>query len=250
MNLELPGRQRPYLMAHRGNSAACPENTLPAFARALADGADLVETDVRLTADGVFVCIHDATVDRTTDGRGAVAGLSLARIQALDASCGRRGFAGVKVPTLAEAMALLPADRGLVLELKTDRFLEPEIGRQLAAELAAGGLRGRAALVSFSLPRLRAVQAVAPDLPVGHVTLGRLLPTRGVQLVGPWWPLLFGNPLYAWLARRRGALTCPLDTAPSRRLWYYRLLGCEALLADDTARLAARLGRTRPVADP
>jgi len=96
MKLELPGKRRPYLMAHRGNSVACPENTLPAFARALADGADLLETDLHLTADEVFVCIHDATVDRTTDGAGPVAGLDLARLQALDASGGRAG-AGAQI---------------------------------------------------------------------------------------------------------------------------------------------------------
>lgn len=243
MNLELPGRQRPYLMAHRGNSAACPENTVPAFVRALADGADLLETDLRLTADGVFVCIHDATVDRTTDGRGAVADLSLAALQRLDASGGREGFAGVRVATLAEVLALLPDDRGLVLELKTDRFLEEPVARRLAAEVAAGGARQRTALVSFSLPRLRAVQQVAPELPIGHVTLRKLTPPRAVQLAGPWWPALFWNPLYVRQAHRRGIVVCPLDDAPFARLWYYRLLGCDVLMAGDTGRLAAALGR-------
>jgi glycerophosphoryl diester phosphodiesterase len=59
-------------MAHRGNRVLCPENTLAAFRQALADGADILETDLHLTADKEFVCIHDATVDRTTNGSGAV----------------------------------------------------------------------------------------------------------------------------------------------------------------------------------
>lgn len=245
MNLDLPARQRPYLMAHRGNSAACPENTLPAFERALRDGADLIETDVRLSADGVFVCIHDATVDRTTDGQGAVADLSVAQLRALDASGGRADFAGTTVPTLAETLALLPRDRGLVLELKTDRFLEPDVARRLAGDIAASGARGRVALVSFSLARVRAVQRQAPELPIGHITLRKPWPTRGVQLAGPWWPALFINPLYVWQARRRGVVVCPLDDAPFARLWYYRLLGCEVVMAGDTARLAAMFGRGR-----
>ena len=246
MKLELPGRQRPYVMAHRGNSAACPENTLPAFVRALADGADLLETDLRLTADGALVCIHDATVDRTTDGRGAVADLDLNDLQKLDASRGRAGFAGVTVPTLAEVVALLPDDRGLVLELKTDRFLEEPVARRLVADLTNAGVHGRVALVSFSLPRLRAVQQVAPELPIGHITLRKLTPPRAVQLAGPWWPALFWNPLYVRQAHRRGIVVCPLDDAPFARLWYYRLLGCDVLMAGDTARLAAALGRARP----
>ena len=67
-------------MAHRGNRVACPENTLAAFRRALDDGADIIETDLHVTADGEFVCIHDATVDRTTDGRGPVAGMTLGHV--------------------------------------------------------------------------------------------------------------------------------------------------------------------------
>ena len=243
MNLELPGKRRPYLMAHRGNSVACPENTLPAFTRALADGADLLETDLHLTADEVFVCIHDATVDRTTDGAGPVAGLSLARLQALDASGGRAGFAGVRVPTLAEMLALLPADCGCVLELKTDRFLEPAVARRLADQLDACGVGDRVALISFSLPRVRAVQRVAPHLPIGHITLRRLWPPRGVQLAGPWWPALLVNPLYVRLAQRRGLLVCPLDDDPFPRLGWYRRLGCDVLMANDSARLGKALGK-------
>ena len=71
--LTLPGRRKPYVMAHRGNRVACPENTLAAFRRALADGADILETDLHVAADGQFVCIHDGTLDRTTNGRGLVA---------------------------------------------------------------------------------------------------------------------------------------------------------------------------------
>jgi glycerophosphoryl diester phosphodiesterase len=67
--LALPGRRKPYVMAHRGNRVACPENTLAAFRRALADGADTLETDLHVTADG-FVCIHDVTLDRTRTDAG------------------------------------------------------------------------------------------------------------------------------------------------------------------------------------
>jgi len=98
-------------MAHRGNRVACPENTLAAFRRALDDGADIIETDLHVTADGEFVCIHDATVNRTTDGRGPVAGMTLAQLKALSALCGRQEFEQERIPTLAELAALLPPER-------------------------------------------------------------------------------------------------------------------------------------------
>ncbi len=241
--LEIPGKAKPYLLAHRGNRVRCPENTLAAFRQALADGADALETDLHLTADGVFVCIHDATVDRTTDGRGPVAGMSLAELKALSASYGRPEFRDERVPTLGELAALLPADVALALELKSDRFLEPEVCRRLADELAAAGVRNRTVLLSFSLARLQAAQAVAPDLPIGWITLTRPWPLGGVQLLGPLWPLLLLNPLYPWLARRRGQLVAPLDPLPDRRLWLYKLLRCDAVLSDDPASTRAALGR-------
>lgn len=241
--LAIPGKPKPYLLAHRGNRVRCPENTLAAFRQALADGADALETDLHLTADGVFVCIHDALVDRTTDGRGPVAGMTLAELRALSASYGRPAFQAERVPTLAELAALLPADVALALELKSDRFLEPQIARRLVEELAAAGVRNRTVALSFSLARVQAVQAVAPDLPIGWITLSRAWPRPGVQLLGPLWPLLLLNPLYPWLAHRRGQLVAPLDPTPDRRLWLYKLLRCDAVLSDDPASTLAALGR-------
>ncbi len=231
--LILPDKTKPYLMAHRGNRVACPENTLVAFRQALADGADIIETDLHLTADDVFVCIHDATVDRTTDGTGAVAGLTLAELKALSAACGRPEFEAERIPTLTELAALLPGDVALGLELKTDRFLETEVCASLLAELDRTGVRDRTVALSFSLARLQAVQAVAPEIPIGWITLTRPWPLGEAQLLGPLWPLLILNPLYVWLAHRRGQVVCPLDPSPDKRLRFYRWLGCDAVLSDD-----------------
>jgi glycerophosphoryl diester phosphodiesterase len=239
--LELPGKEKPYLMAHRGNRIACPENTLAAFQRALDEGADILETDLHLTADGVFVCIHDATVDRTTDGTGPVADMTLDRLKALSASYGRPEFASERVPTLAELSALLPADIALALELKTDRFLEPEVCRNLVAELDRTGIRDQAVILSFSLARIQAVQAVAADLPIGWITLSRPWPRRDAQVLGPLWPLLLLNPFYVYLAHRKGQLVCPLDPNPDSRLRLYLRLGCDAILSDDPGATALAL---------
>jgi glycerophosphoryl diester phosphodiesterase len=239
----LTGKPRPWLMAHRGNRRACPENTLAAFRHAFADGADLLETDLQLTADGEFVCIHDATVDRTTNGSGEVSAMTLRQLQSLRADCGRPEFAGERVPTLAEAADCLPKDVLLALELKSDRFLDPAVAERLIAELGALGVRDRCAVLSFSRARLQTVRTAAEDLPVGWITLSRPWPPAGFDLLGPAWPLLFVNPLYAVLAHRRGQIVCPLDPQPDVRLGFYRRLGCDAVLSDDPGVTRAALDR-------
>lgn len=241
--LVLPGKPKPYLMAHRGNRVACPENTLAAFRQAVADGADILETDLHLTADGAWVCIHDATVDRTTDGIGAVEDMALHQIRALSAAYGRPEFAAERVPILAEVAGLLPADVALALELKTDRCLEPQVCRDLVAELDRTGVRHRSVVLSFSLARIQAVQRVAPDLPIGWITLSRLWPLPGVQMLGPLWPLLLLNSLYVRVAHAHGQVVCPLDPLPDRRLGLYRRLGCDAVLSDDPGATARALRR-------
>ena len=200
-SLSLPGRPRPYIMAHRGNRVACPENTLAAFRRALAEDADILETDLHVSHDGAFVCIHDATLDRTTDGRGEVETRTLAELKTFDAGGGRPGFAGERLPTLAEAAGLLPAARVLALG------------------------------------------AVAPDIPIGYITLNNPLPLVDATLFGPLWPLLVLNPLYPLLAHARGGVVCPLDPTPDSRLWLYRRLGCDAVLTDDPGTTRKALGR-------
>lgn len=111
------------VIAHRGGAGLWPENTLYAFERAARMGADVMELDVRLTADGALVVVHDATVERTTDGSGRVGEMTLAELKRLDAGYrwtpdGGRTFplrgAGVTVPTLEEVFAALPGMRFVI----------------------------------------------------------------------------------------------------------------------------------------
>ena len=92
------------IWGHRGASADAPENTLPAFALALGQGADGIELDVQLTRDDEVVVIHDETLERTTDGHGWVADHSLDELRRLDASAGWTGFDGTRIPLLAEVL--------------------------------------------------------------------------------------------------------------------------------------------------
>lgn len=211
--------------------------------KALEDGADIIETDLHLTADGAFLCIHDATVDRTTNGTGPVSGMTLQQVRMLSASCGRLEFEDQRVPTLAELAQLLQPGVALALELKTDRFLDPSVCKQLVDELDRTAVRSTTVVLSFSLGRIKMLQSVAPDIPIGWITLTRPFPHRGAQLLGPLWPLLLLNPFYVELAHARSQLVCPLDPQPDSRLRLYRRLGCDAVLSDDPGATLRALGR-------
>ncbi len=113
------GRSRPVRFAHRAGGDRAPENTLIACEEALRHGAEALEIDVRATADGVPVLMHDETVDRTTDGHGAVADLTLARLKSLDAgSWFAPRYRGEPVATLEEVLDLARGRCGVNVELK------------------------------------------------------------------------------------------------------------------------------------
>jgi len=112
------------VIGHMGSCADRPGNTLVSIRRAIEAGAHVAEVDVRTTKDGVLVCMHDPDVDRTTDGKGKVADLTLADVQRLDA--GRKfdaKFAGERVPTLRDVLALGKGKIGIMLDLKEEARL-------------------------------------------------------------------------------------------------------------------------------
>ena len=123
MNVVLDPSARP-VIAHRGGRARGPENTLESMRAGLNDGADAIELDVHLSADGEVVVIHDATVDRTTDGSGAVADMTQADLRSLDAGCRFRGDASsigsepCRIPSLSAVLESFP-DTPLIIEVKT-----------------------------------------------------------------------------------------------------------------------------------
>lgn len=243
-SLAIHGKTKPYVIAHRGNQVACPENTLAAFRQAINDGADIIETDLHITSDNAFVCIHDETVNRTTDGTGFVSEMTLEQIRCLSAGQGRTGFENEGIPTLEELTGLLPNNMVLALELKTDRFLDANICRQLITELDRAQLRDRTVLISFSRSRLKSVRDTAPDTVIGWITLSNPWPVKDAELLGPLWPLIMLNPFYVRMAHARGQVVCPLDPWPDSRLRLYNWLGCDAVLTNDPASTCRALRRT------
>ena len=177
--LKAAANRPPRLIGHRGAADLAPENTEASFRRAAALGAPWVEFDVHLSADGVPVVIHDDTVDRTTDGTGAVAALTLAEIRRLDAGTWFGAeFRGARIPTLEETIALLDELKlGAVVEIK------PSPGQEAATAEATVAMLARrwpahlpAPMVSsFERAALARAQEVAPAI-ARAFTVGKLPP--------------------------------------------------------------------------
>lgn len=118
------------ICAHRGDVSAAPENTLPAFKSAVEKGAQQIEFDVDVTKDGELVIMHDATVDRTTNGKGKVTDLNFAEIRALDAGAKfSEAFKDTRVPTLREALEVIPPNILCNVHLKGKTELAREAAR-------------------------------------------------------------------------------------------------------------------------
>jgi len=160
---------RPMVIAHQGGDGLRPGNTLVAFQNAVDLGVDVLEMDVNQTRDGALVLIHDTTVERTTDGRGAVADLTLAEIKALDAAYHwpyhgeERPYRGrgVHVPTLDEVIARFPRQR-YNIELKPDAAAP---ARALCAALDRLGAARRVLVASFHATAMEAFREACPTVP-------------------------------------------------------------------------------------
>ena len=165
----------PLIIAHRGDSAHRPENTLAAFASALELGAELVEMDVQITKDGAVVVMHDPSVDRTTDGRGRLRDLTLREVRRFSAGYPVRfgaAFAGERVPTLAEALSFLRERARAMIEIKSDSVTGDEDGGIEAiavAEVRRLGMEKDVALISFDRRALLRCRKLAPEVARGHV---------------------------------------------------------------------------------
>jgi glycerophosphoryl diester phosphodiesterase len=161
----------PPVIGHRGAAAAAPENTLAGFRVAAALGVAWVEFDVRLAADGTCILLHDDRVDRTTNGTGEAAQLTFGALRRLDAGAWfGAGFAGERIPSLSEAIALLATlGLGANIEIKPSPGAEVATARAVARIVQTEWPAGLPAplLSSFAPAALAAAQAAAPAIPRG-----------------------------------------------------------------------------------
>jgi len=211
-----PG-EMPKLVGHRGALAVTPENTMASFERAWRDGVDLVELDVRLSADHQVVVLHDATVDRTTDGSGLVTEFTVAELRRLDAGAWFDArFASERIPTLVEVLTWAKWRVGLLLELKFDPFgsYDPALVPAVLRDVSAMGVGDQVAFISYQTRALVQVTALAPDIPVGP------MPPRDGILRS-----------VAWLSRRFPALVraAPVRRILTRPLTYALNWGCDVV---------------------
>ena len=150
-------------IGHRGACGHAPENTLASIEQAVFLGCDLTEVDVRRTADGSLVLLHDERVDRTTNGQGLVAGMTLAETRKLDAGGGQT------IPTLEEALQAAQGRIGLILELKAEG-----LAYDICAIVRASGFAGQVIYASFLHEELQHVRRADPDS--GTLVLFKRLP--------------------------------------------------------------------------
>ncbi len=151
-------RRRLWNVAHRGASAERPENTMPAFELAIAQGADVIECDVRRTADGALLLMHDATVDRTTSGTGALREMTAAQARELDAGQGER------IPELADVLRLARGRVRVNVDLK-----EADIVDDAVATVRAAGAEDGVTYISFLPEVWERLDEIAPEAPLIHL---------------------------------------------------------------------------------
>jgi glycerophosphoryl diester phosphodiesterase len=219
----------PLITAHRGSSAQAPEHTLAAYQQAIDDGADALECDVRLTADGVLVCVHDRTVNRTSNGRGVVSTLELADLAELDFGSWRDTWEDFEDPvdpdrrsvltleSLLDLVADCPRPLELAIETKHPTRYAGLVEERLVALLDRYGWahprlgqRTRVRVMSFSMLSMRRMRRLAPSVPT--VFLMERVPLRmrdgslppGVRIGGPSIEILREHPRYVMRLREQG----------------------------------------------
>lgn len=157
----------PWIIAHRGASGHAPENTIAAFERAVQLGAGFIETDLQLTRDGRFVAFHDDTLERTTNGHGAVYDYTLAELRKLDA--GRwfdRQFEGERIPTLEDVLEFAQKHE-VVFYLEIKYSSARGMHEALAATLRPPDFAARSIVISFQIETLRKMRQIDRTLAIG-----------------------------------------------------------------------------------
>jgi glycerophosphoryl diester phosphodiesterase len=272
-----PGRSAPVVVAHRGASEEVAEHTLTAYRTALGMGADGVECDVRLTADGHLVCVHDRRANRTSNGTGVISTLELAQLEGLDWASWKHADLGdgVDAPdadpergrllTLRRLLDVLVAEEREVvtlIETKHPTRYRGKVERSLVALLDEMGLadgrrpgRPDVRVMSFSATALRRVRRLAPAVPLvllveegrPSLKLGTQLP-KGIGAVGLSRKIVRRNPEVVAAYHRRGHEVYVFTVNKPRDVQRCLQLGVDVLISDrpghvlEQVRDAVRIG--------
>jgi glycerophosphoryl diester phosphodiesterase len=262
----------PLVFAHRGSSAVLPEHTLAAYLRALEEGADGLECDVRLTRDGHLVCVHDRRLDRTSNGRGRVSTRTLAELDELDFGSWHPGasseYAPTDVPADPSRTRLLTLDRllqavraagrpvELLIETKHPTRHGADVERRLIAMLRQHGLVEprpkdpvRVTVMSFSPLAVRRIRLMAPQLPT--VLLLEVIPPGlrvgrlpfGARIAGPGIGLVRTRPQLIPALRAGGNQVYVWTVNEPKDLDLLLDCGVDGIITDHPALILDHLGR-------
>ncbi len=180
--MPLGSQARPLIIAHRGASAECPENTLASARKAWEHNADAVEIDVFASADGEAVVIHDANTSRTTGHDLVVTATSSLILRQLDAGSWKGAeFAGERIPLLREVMATVPRGKTLFIELKGDLSTIPPVVKVLRDTRTTQSV----VVISFNFEMLKTMKAHFPEIPMYWLRGTRQDPTTKKPLPHP-----------------------------------------------------------------
>jgi glycerophosphoryl diester phosphodiesterase len=261
-------RDRPSVVAHRGASDRAPEHTVTAYLQAITDGADALEADVRLTADGHLVCVHDRRVERTSNGRGVLSTLELAELEELDFASWKQDAveapdrddrAEGRVLTLERLVELVvDADRRveLAIETKHPTRYAGLVERRLVEVLARYGLVeptgeqvGLVRVMSFSEIALRRMLRLAPKVPLVYlmervpiVYRNGSLP-RGVSIAGPSIEILRAHPHFVERLHAAGHEVHVWTVNEPRDVELVTRLGVDAVITNRPRQVLDAVGR-------
>jgi len=266
------GNELPQVVAHRGASELSAEHTLGAYRRALTEGADALECDVRLTRDGHLICVHDRRLDRTSTGRGVVSTKRLQELHKLDWGSWKNPWSDLdddldepdpaerRLVTLHELLELVRGwDRRVEVAIETkhptrysglvEHYLIDLLHR---FGWTAGGGDLRARVMSFSRMSVRRVQKMAPAVPVVMLVEDRVplsmrggdLP-RGMRIVGPSIELVRAHPDWVRTVRRRGNAVHVWTVNAEADIGLCADLGVEAIITDRPAAAREQLDALR-----
>lgn len=228
------------VVAHRGASAQAPENTLEAFRRGVEAGADAIELDVHLSADGQLAVIHDETLERTTDWVGRVAEQTMDEIRRADAGAtfspqGTAGFPfagqGLRVPSLPEVIAWLPGGICLVVEIKARAAADAVVEALRDSDLDLGS---RVAVISFDEAAIERVRELDPETRTGYL----LVPGQPIEPALVWATERGHRGVFPW----EGDLGLDPQPLIARAAAFGREIGCYVVNEPDRMRHLAACG--------
>jgi glycerophosphoryl diester phosphodiesterase len=240
------------VVAHRGANVDLPEQSLAAYVRAIEVGADAIECDVRLTRDGHLVCHHDRTINRTSNGTGAISDLTLAELQKLDFSRTKphsQDGEPHRIVTLAELLALVddaPRPVKMTIEAKHPTKFGPKVEQVLQAAIARHP-RIDVTVMSFAraaVTRYRRMDAGIPLVWLFEYPLGP--PPKGATVIGPKLDVLRNRPKIVERAHESGLRVFVWTVNTPQDVRWVRDAGADAIITDDPAMALETLGRSQP----